>query len=255
MNRNIRVIARLDLKNGSLIKGVKMEGWRKVGDPAYYAAEYASQGIDELLIVDVVASLYGQNTSVKVLKNIAKQIFIPITAGGGVRTKADAEVLLSSGADKITLNTAATINPEIITEIAHSFGSQATVVAIEAQRNPDGSYQVLTDNGRNNTMLDAYAWAKEAEERGAGEILITSIDRDGTGSGLDLDLIAGLCDAVSIPVIAGGGVGHASDIEDFTHKTPADALTVASAIHWKKISIEEIRSTLFSNGIKCRAIN
>jgi cyclase len=253
--RDIRIIARLDLKNGSLIKGVKMEGWRKVGDPASYAADYASQGIDELLIIDVVASLYGRNTSVELLKKIAREIFVPITSGGGIRTKADAEIILSSGADKITLNTAATTDPKVIEDIAYAFGSQATVVAIEAQRNRDGSYTVLTDNGRNNTSLDAYAWAKEVQERGAGEILITSIDRDGTGAGLDLELIAGLCDVVSIPVIAGGGIGHQSDIEDFTHKTNADAFTIASAIHWKKLSIGEIRSTLLANGVKCRAIN
>jgi len=252
MSRNIRVVARLDIKNGWLIKGVNMEGWRKVGDPAQFARCYEESSIDEILVVDVVASLYGRNTAVQTLNKIAKDIFIPITAGGGVRKIDDAAILLGNGADKITINSAATENPQLITQIANKYGSQATVVAIELQKNSHQEYYAHTDNGRNITSREAVAWAKEAESRGAGELLIMSIDRDGRQGGFDVSIIKRICDSVKIPVIAGGGLGLTSHISQLIKETSVDGIAIASALHWNKLSIQEIKACLNDHGIISR---
>lgn len=181
--RNLRLIARLDVKKEWLIKGVQMEGWRKVGDPAEHAERYAAEGADELLFMDVVASLYDRNNLHDIVERVASRVFVPLTVGGGIRSAEDAGALLARGADKVAINTAATHEPAILTEISDRYGAQATVLSIEAIRHSLGRWEAMTDNGRNTTGRDVLDWAVEAEERGAGEIVLTSIDRDGGGAG------------------------------------------------------------------------
>lgn len=244
--RNLRIIPRLDVKMEWLIKGVQMEGWRKVGDPAEYAKAYADAGADELLFMDVVASLYERNSLHNIVRKVASAVFVPMTVGGGIRTVEDVIMLLACGADKVALNTAVTRHPELITEVSNRFGAQATVVSIEAIKNR-GSWLAMTDNGRNHTGRDVIAWAKEAEERGAGEIIITSIDRDGLGAGYDLDLVRLVTEQVTIPVVSGGGFGKADHLNDLITQTQASAFSVAQALHWKKLDMADLRDTLATN--------
>lgn len=222
-----------------------MEGWRKVGDPAMFAQKYAEDGADELLFMDVVASLYNRNNLDSIVKNVASHIFIPMTVGGGIRSVEDVSHILACGADKVAINTAATQNPEIIDEISQTFGSQATVVSIEAVKS-DGSWIAMTDNGRNHTGLEVVKWAQEAESRGAGELIITSVEKEGLGLGLDIDLIKKITDVVSIPVVVGGGVGSTQHVEELIETTDISAVSMAQALHWNKLSIADIRLTLES---------
>lgn len=242
--RNLRLIARLDVKQEWLIKGVQMEGWRKVGDPAAAAASYSVDGADELILMDIVASLYGRNNLSNIVESVASEVFIPLTVGGGIRSTSDVGEMLARGADKIAINTAATRNPKLITEIADAYGSQATVVSIEAIRTSAGHWEAMTDNGRNPTGLEVVDWARQAEQHGAGEILLTSIDRDGSGQGFDLELIQRVCAAVSVPVIASGGLGQVDQLGDLITQTDASAAAVASAAHWKKLSFGDLREGL-----------
>lgn len=251
--RNVRIIPRLDIKMEWLIKGVQMEGWRKVGDPAEYAKIYADEGADELLFMDVVASLYERNSLHEIVRRVASAVFVPMTVGGGIRTVQDVSAMLACGADKVALNTAATRNPELITEVANRFGAQATVLSIEAIRHGD-RWLAMTDNGRNHTGRDVAAWAKEAEARGAGEIILTSINRDGLGTGYELDLVRRVTDEVSIPVVCGGGLGTTGHLVDMVQKTQASAASVAQALHWKKLSMADLRATLASNGCFTRRL-
>lgn len=245
--RNFRIIGRLDVKSGTLIKGVQMEGWRKVGDPAAFAASYARQGIDELMFFDVVASLYERNNLHDTVRRVAAETFVPLTVGGGVRTLDDVRALLACGADKVAINTAATRNPELITEASNTFGSQAVVISIEANLN-GGEWLVMTDNGRNHTGLKAVEWAREVASRGAGEIALTAIHKEGLGGGLDLELTKRVCDAVSIPVVAGGGLGTTQHLADLLEQTSASAVAVAQALHWNKITLEALRATAGREG-------
>ncbi|WP_272010092.1 imidazole glycerol phosphate synthase subunit HisF [Roseovarius sp. ZX-A-9] len=252
--RNLRLIPRLDVKQNWLIKGVQMEGWRKVGDPAEVARRYAAQGADELVFMDVVASLYERNNLHEIVEQVASSVFIPLTVGGGIRTPEDVGQLLARGADKVALNTAATRDPKLITEISDQFGAQATVVSIEAIRNGAGRWQAMTDNGRNHTGRDAVEWAREVEACGAGELLVTSIDCDGLGKGYEIDLIRRITDVVAIPVVASGGVGSAAHLTDLIDRTEASAAAIAQALHWKKLTIGDLRAVLAGAGCFVRPL-
>lgn len=252
--RNIRLIARLDVKMKWLIKGVQMEGWRKVGDPAEFARKYAEAGADELLFTDVVASLYDRNNLHDIVETVAQEVFIPMTIGGGIRSIDDVSALLARGADKVSLNTAATGTPELITQIADRFGAQATVVSIEAIRKDGGGWQAMTDNGRNHTGRDVVEWAKEAQERGAGEIVLTGIHAEGLGKGYDLELVQAVTEVVSIPVVASGGLGTTDHLKDLITQTQASAASTAQALHWDKLSLGDLRQTLRDEGCFTRPV-
>lgn len=251
--KSFRLIARLDVKMNSLIKGVHMEGWRKVGDPGIFAAKYAAEGADELFFTDVVASLYERNNLHDIVKSVASNVFVPMTVGGGVRSLGDVSHLLACGADKIALNTAATKSPELISDISTTFGSQACVVAIETVAY-EGEWLVMTDNGRNHTGRKALEWAKEAADRGAGEIILTAIHKEGLGKGFDLDLIAAVCDQVNIPVVAGGGLGAPEHLIDVLQHTDASAVAIAQALHWKRLALSDLREALEKYGCFVRPI-
>ena len=241
--RNVRIIPRLDVKMEWLIKGVQMEGWRKVGNPSEYAKEYADNGADELLFMDVVASLYERNSLHAIVEKVASEVFIPLTVGGGIRKIEDVDAMLSVGADKVAINTAATSNPKLIEEIAKKFGSQATVISIEAVKHGSG-WLAMTDNGRNHTGKDVLEWAREVADRGAGEIIITSIDRDGMGSGYELNLLKAVVENVPIPVVSSGGFGRIEHLSELLEETNVSAISLAQALHWKKIEINDLRNVL-----------
>ena len=249
-----RIIARLDIKVDYLIKGVQLEGWRKVGDPGDFARRYYSEGADELLYMDVVASLYERNNLAEIVQRVAEDVLIPITVGGGIRRIADVKTLLAVGADKVAINTAATRDPELITAISDTYGSQATVLSIEAKSRPSGGWEAMTDNGRNHTGRDVVAWAVEGAERGAGEILLTSIDRDGTERGFDLDLIEAVTSAVEVPVIASGGAGSAADVVSAIVRANASAVAIAKALHYRSIGIPQVREALRAIGVRVRMV-
>lgn len=231
--KNIRIIPRLDIKGPNLVKGIHLEGLRVLGKPEQFARYYYEEGADELLYVDVVASLYNRNSLLPIIERTAREIFIPLTVGGGLRTIDDIRAVLRSGADKVAINTAAIRNPSFITEAAKSFGSSTIVLSIEAIQQLDGRYFVYTDNGREYTGIDAFEWACRATELGAGEILLTSVDREGTGKGYDCSLVEKIATAVSIPVIACGGAGRIEHIAEVIAKGKADAVSFASMVHYE----------------------
>ena len=279
---NIRIIPRLDIKGPNLVKGIHLEGLRVLGAPAKFAKFYYDNGADELMYQDVVASLYNRNTLKDFIEKTAKEIFIPLTVGGGIRTLGNIKEILRAGADKVSLNTAAIKNPEFIKEASRKFGSSTIVISIEAIKQLDGSYFAFVDNGREQTGVEVSFWAKQVEELGAGEIIITSVDREGTGSGFDYELINLVNDSVSIPVIAHGGAGCISDIEKILDNTKLHSLAIASILHYKTIfdidtidnesnegnkdylrsgktplfikpaSIMEIKKSLMDKGFECR---
>lgn len=245
----LRIIARLDVKGPNLVKGIHLEGLRVIGDPHEHAQRYYEQGADELVYVDIVASLYGRNNLVDVVERTARDVFIPIAVGGGVRTLEDVNRLLRAGADKVAVNTAAIRNPPFIKEAAHAFGSQCVIVNIEAIKQPNGSWEAFTDNGRERTGLDAYEWALRATELGAGELLVTSVDREGTRKGFDLELTRRIADAVPIPVIASGGAGSIDDVAAVIRDGHADAVAVASLLHYGTETVGSIKTGLASRGL------
>jgi imidazole glycerol-phosphate synthase subunit HisF len=232
---NIRIIPRLDIKGPNLVKGIHLEGLRVLGKPEQFAKYYYEEGADELVYQDVVASLYDRNSLHEMITRTAKTIFIPLTVGGGLRSINDMRDVLRAGADKVSINTAALKNPEIIKEASRKFGSSTIVVAIEAIAQNDGQYLAYTDNGRNYTGVEVISWAQKVEELGAGEIFLTSVDKDGSGHGYDLDLVKKVANAVSIPVIAHGGPGKLTDISDAIEKGNADAVAIASMLHYDYI--------------------
>ena len=244
---NTRIIPRLDIKGPNLVKGIHLEGLRVMGRPEKFARYYYEQGADELLYIDVVASLYGRNSLLNVVELTAKEIFIPLTVGGGIRTLDDIRTVLKAGADKVAINTAAVKRPRFIREAAKRFGSSTIVVSIEANRTSDAVYEAYTENGRDNSGMDAVKWAVEAANMGAGEILITSVDREGTGLGYDLELTRNISKSVSIPVIASGGAGELSHIEDVVTKGFADAVSVASVLHYQYLDVND-NEEIFSEG-------
>ena len=232
----IRIIPRLDIKGPNLVKGIHLEGLRVLGKPEDFAKLYYEQGADELIYQDTVASLYQRNSLTDIITKTAKNIFIPITVGGGLRTLDDINKVLRAGADKVAINTAAIKNPDFITEASRAFGSSIIVVAVETIKQPDNSYLAYTDNGREYTGVDAISWAKEVEERGAGEILLTSIDQEGTGNGFDLELVKKVSNCVTIPVIAHGGASNDYHISESIKKSGADAVAIASMLHYAALN-------------------
>ncbi len=232
MGRNVRIIARLDIKGPNLVKGIHLEGLRVLGKPERLARYYYESGVDELFYMDVVASLYNRNSLHEIITKTANEIFIPLTVGGGLRTIDDIRQVLRAGADKVSLNTAAIKNPNIIAEASRKFGSSTIVVAIEAIKQPDGIYLAYTDNGREYTSIEVVEWAKRVESLGAGEILLTSVDREGTGLGYDVDLVKTVAGVVSIPVIAHGGGGNLEHIRQVIVDGKADAVAIASMLHY-----------------------
>ena len=240
--RNIRLIARLDIKGPNLIKGIHLEGLRIMGLPNEHALRYYQQGIDELIYMDCVASLYGRNHLGDIVKAATKDIFVPITVGGGIRSIDDATDILRAGADKVAVNTAAVGNPQLITDIARRFGNQCMVLSIEAKQLSADSWEVYTDNGRERTGLDVLEWVKRGVELGAGEILLTSVDREGTRKGFDDALVKIVTAEVNVPVIASGGMGKPEDLLSVVTKGGADAVAMADILHYQRVGIREIRS-------------
>ncbi len=228
----IRVIPRLDIKGPNLVKGVHLEGLRALGKPADFARYYYQSGADEIFFVDTVASLYCRNSLVDIIQRTSKEIFVPMTVGGGLRSVGDIETVLRAGADKVTVNTAAIRRPALIREAAWEFGSSTIIVSIEAQEKGGGKYEVYTDYGREPTGVDALEWALRVVELGAGEIMVTSIDRDGTGKGFDIELTRKIAEAVPIPVIASGGAGNLSHVVEVILQGRADAVSLASMLHY-----------------------
>ena len=249
--RNIRLIARIDVKNDFVIKGIHLEGLRKIGDPNKMAVKYYKEGIDEIIFMDVVASLYGRNNLFHIIEKACNDVFIPITVGGGLRSIQDIEMALKSGADKVAINTGAIKKPQLVTEAAKNFGSQCIVGSIEAKKK-NGSWEAYINNGRETTEKDAIEWAKQIEDLGAGEIFITSVDREGTRKGFDIDLIKRIMDVVSIPVIACGGGGRLEHIKDLIFDSNVDAVALASVLHYDDYSIREIKGFLSTNNIQIR---
>ena len=245
MEKYIRVIPRLDIKGPNIVKGIHLEGLRVLGKPEQFARYYYETGADELIYMDTVASLYNRNSLHDIIVNTAKEIFIPFTVGGGLRTIKDIKDVLRAGADKVSLNTAAIKDHGIIKEASRKFGSSTIVISIEAIREPDGRYLAYTDNGREYTGVEVLGWAKRVEELGAGEILLTSIDREGTGTGYDIELTRLVSEAVSIPVIACGGAGRIEDIGSVILEGKADAVSIASILHYGFIKNNTVKKELF----------
>jgi len=272
----IRIIPRLDIKGPHLVKGIHLEGLRVLGAPEIFARHYYENGADELLFMDIVASLYQRNSLASVVTRIAREIFIPLTVGGGLRSIEDIRTMLRAGADKVALNTAAVQSPGLVKDAARRFGSSTIVVSIEAKRRPDGSYEAYVDNGRERTGLEALAWAQRVVELGAGELIVTSIDREGTGSGFDLELIQAVAQLVPVPVIACGGAGTAAHVIEAVMRGRADAVSVASLLHYEfvqrnpqpggapggqprfsrrpGVSLPELKQALASHGIPARRV-
>ena len=279
--KTVRIIPRLDIKGPNLVKGIHLEGLRVLGKPSDFAKYYYEQGADELMLMDVVASLYDRNSLHDIIAETAKSIFIPITVGGGLRSISDIKEVLRVGADKVCLNTAAIKNPHLIKDASRMFGSSTIVVAIEAIKESNGKYLAYTDNGREYTGIDVFEWAQKAAELGAGEIVITSVDKEGTGQGFDLDLITKVTNLVGIPVIAHGGAGNQSHVVDVLKNGNISSAMISSLFHYHFIkenesqvstlegnveflnqkrsfhtfescSIEDVKRELLSNQIDCR---
>lgn len=249
--RNTRLIARLDVKGPNLIKGIHLEGLRVIGDPQDYARRYYEQGADELIYIDIVASLYGRNSLGDIVSRTARDVFVPLTVGGGLRSIDDVRAMLRAGADKVAINTAALRRPELVTEIAQRFGSQCMVLGIEAKRSGPGRWEAFTDNGRESTGVDVVDWCRLGYERGAGEILLTSVDQEGTRKGFDTELIEAVTRVVPIPVIASGGMGSAAHmISAVAHG--ADAVAMADILHYNRSNLPDIREAAVAAGLRVR---
>lgn len=246
-----RIIACLDVRDGHVVKGVNFEQLRTAGDPAELAARYNADGIDELVILDITATLERRRALADTIRSVARELFIPLAVGGGIRTEADAEAAVEAGADKVSLNTAALADPSLITTLARRYGSQAVIVAVDAKRDGDG-FAVYARSGQATANRDAVDWAREAEDRGAGEILLTSIDRDGTKVGFDCVLTADVSRAVSIPVIASGGAGTLDHFVEVFTRGCADAALAASIFHYAETSARGLKEHLRQRGIPVR---
>ena len=249
---NIRLIARLDIKGENLIKGIHLEGLRVIGSPNEYALRYYKQGVDELIFIDCVASLYGRNQLDSIISKSSQDIFVPITVGGGIRSVDDVMLILRAGADKVAVNTAAVANPKLITDIAKRFGSQCMVLSIEAKQVGLDRWEVYTDNARQRTGLDVIKWVKRGVALGAGEVLLTSIDREGTRKGFDIALIRAVSSEISVPVIASGGMGKPYDLIDAVNIGGSNAIAMADILHYGRSTIYDIRKTAQMEGIQVR---
>lgn len=246
-----RIIPCLDVKNGRVVKGVSFVDLRDAGDPVECAAAYDKQGADELVLLDIIATHEGRSTMIDIVSKVANTVFIPFTVGGGIKSVDDFKELLRAGADKISVNSAAVRNPDLINEAAYKFGSQCVVVAIDAKKN-ENSWEVYLNGGRIPTGIDAIEWAKEAEKRGAGEILLTSMDKDGQKSGYDIELTRAVSESVGIPVIASGGAGKAEHFLDAFTQGKADAVLAASLFHFNELPIPKLKEYLAENNISVR---
>lgn len=251
-SKPIRLIARLDIKGQNLIKGIRMEGLRVIGSPNERARQYYQQGADELLYMDAVASLYNRSHLAELVSEVVKDVFVPITVGGGIRSVNDVKELLRAGADKVAINTAAVRNPQLITNIAECFGSQCVVLSIEAKKRGPAFWEVYVEGGREKTGLDVFEWLEEAVNRGAGEVLVTSIDQDGTEKGFDIELMKRAAKGSKVPVIASGGMGTAAHTTDLLGCTEVDAVAVARSLHYERLSLPKLRNVLQAEGYEVR---
>ena len=247
-----RIIPCLDCKDGRVVKGTNFVDLKDAGDPVEIAKAYDQAGADELVFLDITASSDGRNTTVELVRNVAEKVFIPFTVGGGIRTVEDFKVLLREGADKISVNSAAIMNPELISQAADKFGSQCVVVAIDAKKQEDGHWSIYKNGGRVDMHMDAVEWAMKAESLGAGEILLTSMDCDGTKAGYDIELTSAVASNVSIPVIASGGAGNMEHFYDAFTMGNADAALAASLFHYKEMEIKDLKKYLSDKGIPMR---
>jgi len=251
--RKIRLIARLDVKGPNLIKGIHLEGLRVIGSPNVHALRYYEQGADELIYMDCVASLYGRNSLGDIVRSAAQDVFVPITVGGGIRSVDDATYILRSGADKVAVNTAAVANPQLISDIARQFGSQCMVLSIEAKHIGPDRWEVYTNNGREKTGVDVIDWVKRGVALGAGEVLLTSVDREGTRKGFDVAMLKAVTQEVGVPVIASGGMGKPEDLAGAVQMGGADAVAMADILHYGRATIGDIRDIAQAAGIEVRA--
>ncbi len=251
MNK-IRLIGRLDIKGPNLIKGIRFEGLRVLGDPENFAVNYYKQGIDELMYIDTVASLYGRNNLLEFVKKVGKKVFIPMTVGGGIRSINDADEFLNSGADKVALNTAAVKEPKIITQISKRFGSQSVSLIVDAKKISKNKWEVYTLQGREKTKKDVIEWVKKATEYGVGEVLLTSIDQDGTLKGFDTDLIYEVDKVIDTPLVVGGGAGALKDIKKVLDISKKINISIGTAIHKKILQIKEIKNYIKNQGSDTR---
>ena len=250
----MRIIARLDIKNSNLIKSINFEGLKVLGNPNKFAKKYYDEGADELIFMDLVASLYNRNSLHDIIKEASKNIFIPFTVGGGIRTIDDALKIFDSGADKIAVNTAAIKNPKLISNLANRFGSQAIVVSIEAKKQKD-MWEADIESGREHTGINVENWVKKASDLGAGEFLITSVDREGTNKGFDTELLKLITNKTNLPVIASGGFGKLHDIKESLIDSKVDAIAIADAIHYNKFNLRDIRNEALNLNLKVRKFN
>jgi cyclase len=246
-----RIIACMDVRDGQVVKGVQFQQLRHAGDPAALARRYNVEGIDEVVVLDITATLESRQALARTINAVAHEIFLPLTVGGGIRSEDDAAAAIDAGADKVSLNTAALRQPDLITTLARRYGSQAVIVAIDAKRRDHG-FAVYVRSGTTDAARDAVAWAREAEARGAGEILLTSMDRDGTKAGFDCAMTAAVSDAVDIPVIASGGAGAVDHFTDVFTRGHADAALAASIFHYAESSVSELKRHLRAQGIAVR---
>jgi len=251
--RNLRLIARLDVKAPNLVKGVQLEGLRKLGSPNEFAKRYYEDGIDEIYYEDIVASLYGRNSILSIVEATTRNVFVPITVGGGLRSVQDVSGVLRAGADKVAINTAAIREPDMISQLARTFGSQCVVLSIQAKKQATG-WEAYYDNGRERSGLDALEWAKKCQELGAGEIILTSVDREGTKKGFDVDLVKEATAFLDIPVIASGGMGTLEHLRSLVSKCQVDAVAMAHVLHYKSLSIEAIRDYCLGQGFPVRTV-
>ncbi len=248
----IRLIPRLDIKGDNVVKGVRLEGLRVVGTPDELARRYYAQGADEILFVDIVASLYGRNSILDVVERAAREIFVPLTVGGGLRTLDDIAGALGAGADKVAINTGGIRRPAFLAEAARRFGSQCIVLNLEAKRRGPGQWEPLTDNGRETTGRDAFTWVEEALSLGVGEILVTSVDQEGTRKGFDIELVAEVRKRAKVPVIACGGAGTAAHIAECFARSDADAAACAAILHYGVTTLPALKTELARAGIAVR---
>ena len=248
----IRLIARLDVKGSNLIKGIHLEGLRVIGSPNEKARLYYQQGADELLYMDAVASLYNRSYLSQLVTEVVRNVFIPITVGGGVRAVDDVKQLLRAGADKVAINSAAVRSPRLLRDVAESFGRQCVVLSVEAKKTSAESWEVYVDGGREKTGRDVFEWIEEAVQLGAGEILVTSIDRDGTEKGFDIELMEKASKISAVPVIASGGMGTSAHASELLSKSTVDAAAVGRALHYDRLKLPDLRNSLLSEGIGVR---